>query len=690
MNRFVAGAVVGVALMSAGRAAAADSGIMITKAPPTKAPASAAYDWTGIYIGGHLGYATGWSNWSATQGGGIAPSLNGSLDFFEAYDGFEGTGSYALGLQAGYNYMLPSRLVLGVEADVSFPNTLSGSQAISSSLIGQASYQDQVEFSGTVRGRIGYAPGNWLIYATGGFAYSYDQFTRTQLSGTPVGGSVQPGSTETLFMEPRVGGAVGAGVELALTPNWIARLEYLYTGYASRAVDFPAAAQRFDSDLAVQSLRLGLDYRLGRGGIDPQLVAKGPAALDLDWFAVHAQTTFVGQYAAPFRAPYRGQNSLDSNAGRENLNIAVSAGVKLWQGAELWIDPELGQGFGLSDAVGVAGYVNGAAFKIGTSVPYPRIQKTFIRQTIDLGGDSLKVDADQNQFAGSQTANRLVITAGKFSVADVFDTNKYAQNPHKDFLNWALIDTGSFDYAADAWGYTYGAAAEWYQGNWTLRGGLFDLSAVPNSAELDQSFGQFQWIGEVERRYQLWGHPGKLAVTGFLSRGRMGTYNDAVQLAQTTGGPADIAAVRQYRSRGGIAMNLEQEITSDLGVFARAGMANGNVETYEYTDIDRTAAAGLALTGKQWGRPNDTFGLAGIVNGISSAHEAFLNAGGLGLLVGDGRLPNPGLEKIIESYYDFPLFGWNVTFDYQFIVNPAYNRDRGPVSVVATRLHAEF
>ena len=283
-----------------------------------------------------------------------------------------------------------------------------------------------------------------------------------------------------------------------------------------------------------------------------------------------------------------------------------------------------------------------------------------------------------------------MITAGKFSVADVFDTNKYAQNPHKDFLNWALIDTGSFDYAADAWGYTYGAAAEWYQGNWTLRGGLFDLSAVPNSTELDQSFGQFQWIGEIERRYQLWGHPGKLAVTGFLSRGRMGTYNDAVQLAQTTGGPADIAAVRQYRSRGGIAMNLEQEITSDLGVFARVGMANGNVETYEYTDIDRTVAAGLALTGKQWGRPNDTFGLAGIVDGISSAHEAFLNAGGLGLLVGDGRLPNPGLEKIIESYYDFPLFGWNVTFDYQFIVNPAYNRDRGPVSVLGARLHAEF
>ena len=676
--------------MTAGRVAAADSGIMITKAPPTTAPASAAYDWTGIYIGGHLGYATGWSNWSATQGGGTAPNLNGSLDFFEAYDGFEGTGSYALGLQAGYDYMFPSRLVLGVEADVSFPNTLSGSQAISSSLIGQASYQDQVEFSGTVRGRVGYAPGNWLFYATGGFAYSYDQFTRTQLSGTPAGGSAQPGSTESLFMQPRVGGAVGAGVELALTPNWIARLEYLYTGYASRAVDFPAAAQRFDSDLAVQSLRVGLDYKLGHSGVDSDIFTKGLSALDLDWFAVHAQTTFIEQYAAPFHAPYHGQNSLDSNAGRESGDAMVFAGVKLWQGAELWVDPELGQGFGLSNTEGVAGYPNGTAFKIGSSVPYARIQRYFVRQTINLGGETQKIEADQNQFAGSQTANRLVITAGKFSVSDIFDSNKYAQNPRKDFLNWALIDTGSFDYAADAWGYTYGASVEWYQGNWTLRGGLFDLSAVPNSEGLDPHFQQFQWIGEIERRYDFWGHPGKIAVTGFLSRGRMGAYDDAIALAQATGGPADITAVRQYRSRGGVAMNLEQEVTSDLGIFARAGVANGAVESYDYTDIDRTVAAGLALTGKQWGRPDDTVGLAGIINGISAAQQAFLNDGGIGILVGDGQLPHPGLEKIIESYYDLRLFGWNVTFDYQFIANPAYNRDRGPVSVFATRLHSEF
>jgi len=170
----------------------------------------------------------------------------------------------------------------------------------------------------------------------------------------------------------------------------------------------------------------------------------------------------------------------------------------------------------------------------------------------------------------------------------------------------------------------------------------------------------------------------------------MGRFEDAIQLAQATGQPADIAAVRRYTSRGGLSLLLEQQVSSDLGVFARTGMANGNIEPYEFTDIDRTAAAGLSLKGKRWGRPNDTFGLAGIVNGISGVHQAFLNAGGLGILVGDGRLPNPGSERIVEMYYSLPLFSWRLTLDYQFIANPAYNRDRGPVSVIGTRLRAQF
>ena len=177
--------------------------------------------------------------------------------------------------------------------------------------------------------------------------------------------------------------------------------------------------------------------------------------------------------------------------------MTLYAGVRLWQGAEVWFNPEIDQGFGLSGTLGVAGFPSGEAYKVGASVPYARLQRYFFRQTIDLGGEVQKVEPGPNQFTGQQTADRLVITAGKFSVVDIFDVNKYAHDPRVDFMNWSVIDTATFDYAADAWGYTYGAAVEWYKGNWTLRGGLFDLSIVPNSTQLDPQFQQFQWVGEI-------------------------------------------------------------------------------------------------------------------------------------------------------------------------------------------------
>jgi high affinity Mn2+ porin len=275
-------------------------------------------------------------------------------------------------------------------------------------------------------------------------------------------------------------------------------------------------------------------------------------------------------------------------------------------------------------------------------------------------------------------------------VTDLFDTNKYAHDPRNDFMNWSIVDTGTFDYAADAWGYTVGGAVEWYKGPWTVRAGVFDLSITPNNTVLDPTFGQTQWIGEIERRYDLAGQPGKVAVTGFLTRGIMGSFADAIALAQATGQPADIAAVRQYQSRGGVSFNMEQQIVPNVGFFARAGWADGTKEPYEFTDIDRTAAAGFSLGGKTWGRPDDSWGIAGVVNEISDVHQAFLNAGGLGILVGDGQLPRPGPEQILETYYAFPLGTVRATLDYQFIVNPGYNRDRGPVSVIAMRLHAQF
>ncbi len=413
------------------------------------------------------------------------------------------------------------------------------------------------------------------------------------------------------------------------------------------------------------------------------------APLEGDNWSIHGQTTYVSQYAPPFRAPYHGTNSLDSNAGRETWDATLYAGVKLWQGGELWINPEIDQGFGLSNTLGLAGFPSGEAYKIGSDDPYMRVPRAFIRQTIDFGTATEKVDADINQFAGKQSPDRLVLTVGKFSVSDIFDTVKYAHDPRGDFMNWTLVDAGTFDYAADAWGYTYGATAEWYHGPWAVRGGLFDLSIVPNSIELDR-FHQFQIVYELEHRHEIAGQPGSIMFDGFVTRGRMGRFDDAIVLAQETGGTPSTSQVRHYASRIGFNVNFEQQVVPNVGMFGRFGWADGNVEPYEFTDVDRTASLGMSLAGKLWGRPDDTFGLAGVVNGISSPHIAYLNAGGLGILVGDGQLPHPGTEQIMETYYSFPLGALRATADYQFIINPAYNRDRGPVSVLSMRLHAQF
>lgn len=420
------------------------------------------------------------------------------------------------------------------------------------------------------------------------------------------------------------------------------------------------------------------------------LLAAAPVAAE-EPFALHAQFTFVEQNTSDFNAPYRGANSLSPKIGAETTDVTLYAGARLWSGAEAWLNGEVDQGFGLDDTLGVAGFPSGEAYKVGKKQPYFRLPRAFVRQNIDLGGESQPDQAGANQLAGAHTTDRLVIWLGKFSVVDVFDTNQYAHDPRADFLNWSAIDAGTFDYAADAWGYTVGAAIEWYQGQWATRLGVFDLSTVPNSVHLDPGFHEFQTDFELEHRHVVLNQPGRLTLTLFDSRGRMGLLDQAVREAQTSGTPVDIASVRAYRGRFGASLGFEQGIIEDLGAFARIGKAGGNTEAYEFTDIDRSVAAGLSLRGGRWRRAEDTYGFAVINNAISAARQNFLNAGGLGILVGDGRLPHPGPERILETYYSVALWHFaHLSFDYQWIGDPAYNRDRGPVSVYAVRLHAQF
>jgi high affinity Mn2+ porin len=421
--------------------------------------------------------------------------------------------------------------------------------------------------------------------------------------------------------------------------------------------------------------------------------APNPAAADesVERFAIHGQFTYVEQETDSFAAPYSGPNSLSPDSGRETVDATLFIGARLWPGAEGWIVPEVDQGFGLDDTLGVAGFPSGAAYKVGKNEPYLRLPRAFVRQTVNVGGTVEAVEAAADQLAGSRSADRWVFTVGKVAVTDIFDTNQYGHDPRSDFLNWAAIDAGTFDYAADAWGFTVGAAAERYLGSWTLRAGVFDLSNIPNSPHLEPGFHEFQIDAEIEKRYELFGQTGRVLLTGFDSRARMGLLDQAIALAQATGTTPDPANVRQFRSRLGVSIDLEQPLSTDFGVFARAGKAAGNVEVYEFADIDRSIQVGAALDGVRWRRPGDTIGVALIDNGISAEREQYLNAGGLGILVGDGRLPHPGAEQIIETYYSFAARSWvHLSLDYQWVKNPGYNTDRGPVSIFAVRLHAQF
>ena len=388
--------------------------------------------------------------------------------------------------------------------------------------------------SGTVRGRIGYAPGSWLFYATGGFAWTYNQQTLTNLAtGTS---EIAVCLASGLGGRRRRRGADRAALDGAARIS----VHRLRQQNLSRS----RGAQPFTSDFPLQEVRAGVNYQFNNDAV--------PASAPLVTKATAARRPRQRQFPRPgyvrvARLPrhsarhFMGPNSLQpAGNGRETIDATLFAGLRLWKGAELWVDPEIDQGHGLAETHGVAGFASGESYKLGFDYPYARVQRYFIRQTIDLGGETQKVDADINQFAGSLTENRLVLWVGKFAVVDIFDTNKYANNPKTDFLNWSLINAGTFDYAGDAWGYTYGAAAEWYQGLFTFRGGVFDMSATPAGGGMNaaptvsmKAFNQHQYVGEIEERHELWGQPGKLKITGFLIHGRMGDFQDAVALAAT-------------------------------------------------------------------------------------------------------------------------------------------------------------
>jgi high affinity Mn2+ porin len=353
----------------------------------------------------------------------------------------------------------------------------------------------------------------------------------------------------------------------------------------------------------------------------------------------------------------------------------------------------------------VEGFPNGEAFRLGTDVPNGAITRLFIRQTIGLGGEQEDVADDALTLAGRQDVSRLTFTLGRFSAKDVFDNNAYANDPRTQFMSWALMANEAWDYPADAIGYTTGLAVEFNQPKWTLRYGFFQMPRYQNSLSAEDRILKWpfedsaqdgpvldSWgmVAEWERRYAIHDHPGTIRLLAFLNRANMADYRAAADILLADGPGADWTVARSERFKYGFGLNWEQEIVKNVGVFSRLGWNDGQEEGWVFSDVGYAASAGVSVKGAAWHRPGDTLGLAGVASGASVAEREFLAAGGTGILTGDGTL-NYGVEKILETYYDFNVWK-NVHFaaDYQFITNPAFNQDRGPVSVFSGRVHWEF
>jgi high affinity Mn2+ porin len=432
----------------------------------------------------------------------------------------------------------------------------------------------------------------------------------------------------------------------------------------------------------------------------PQLAHAEAAAVAAvgDWDA-QLQTTYNWQRHPSYQAAYSGANSL--SAGHETMytfSTTAFIGVRPWQNGEIYLTPEIAQGVPFStNLIGLGGYTNGEITRAAGTSPTIYRQKLFLRQTWNQGGGNQAVAAAQNnQMAGWLDHDRVVLTVGNFSTLDVFDPNSYAKDPRTQFMNWGNWTYAAYDYAADARGFGWGAAVEWYKQDWALRFGRMSGPQQPNGLPVDLALANHYGDQlEVEHAHELLGRAGKVRVLGWRNRAKLASYSDALTWLNAhpgnyTGPDALVAVRLSEKIKYGVGMNLEQELNDNTGLFLRAMQADGRTETYAFTEVDGSLATGLVIKGNAWGRNADGVGVALLQNTLSPERRAFLAAGGISFFIGDGKL-NYRPEQIFEGYYSFNLHkGVWLTSDYQRIVNPAYNAARGPIDVYAMRLHLEY
>ena len=420
----------------------------------------------------------------------------------------------------------------------------------------------------------------------------------------------------------------------------------------------------------------------------------------------HRQQAFSAAYTSLNGTP----NSLLPDKGRSfTTTVTGFFGRRAWQGGELYFAPEIISELPLSGLRGLAGSIqNGELEKNGAVTPTLYLSRAFLRQTWGLGGDSSRVESGPLQLAGPVDSRRFVLTAGNLSVIDLFDRLAYAGDVRQQFLNMNFLTYAAYDFAADARGYSLGVAGEVYHDDWVMRFGRFLGPRNPNQLRLNlQIMNHYGDQFELEHRHEFAGLPGKLRLLAYRNVENMGRFDDAVNtFANDPGrnattcsgfnydsgnaGAPDLCWARKRNTKIGLGLAAEQKISANAGIFFRGMKSDGKTEVFSYTASDSSVSLGAIVGGAAWGRVRDTVGLGYAQNWISATHVRYLNLGGIDGFIGDGRISYKP-ERAVEAYYNINLNKrfW-LTMDWQRVANPAYNSDRGPVTLLGARLHAEF
>jgi high affinity Mn2+ porin len=420
-----------------------------------------------------------------------------------------------------------------------------------------------------------------------------------------------------------------------------------------------------------------------------------------DW-SNHFQMTLVSQLHGSFNAPYSGQLSLKpSFEDPTSLTATLFVGHRLWKNAYAFINPEEAAGAGLSQTHGIAAFPNGEIYRVDDPSPKTNLSRLFFQQDFEMGGGKEQLEDEPNVFGDMKDMDRITLVAGKFSLNDYFDDNTYSHDPRTQFMNWGLMDTAAWDYAADTRGYTWGLFLQYRLATWSFKFATVEVPVSANGLDMDGNIVHAHGDNaEIEYRYQLGAHPGRLRLMGYMNHANMGNYRTAIAQAASSGTTPDITATRSYSTKYGSGLNWEQEITPDLGIFSRIGWNDGATETWAFTEVDSSFSLGVSLKGTRWSRVDDVFGFAVMIDGLSKDHADYLSAGGIGFIVGDGPAagaPQVGPylsyapEYVLETYYLCKITrNVGLTADFQYVNNPGYNSSRGPVPIVAGRVHLEL